>query len=468
MRTCFRPILLFFLSALLFCFYSKNPPLSSADSSPSSLPAPPSETSAVGKPFELTLRSALEIALRSYPGIGAAQQGILASKAGIGVAQSQYYPTLTGSTTYTRETGNFGPQPGFPFTIPESPVSFDFYQAQLTLSETLFSFGRRRSQVSQNRHLYKAARSQHRRTLEDTVLNVERAFFLVLKDQNLVQVDDLTIDDYRLQEEVARIRYKDGVATSYDVLNARVNLSNARLARVTDKNQERIDRLNLDRAMGVVAHGSYRVVPPSPRASPDLNPDRAVSRALSLRPDLQTLTEQALAQKQVVKFNQAQFFPTVQTVGAYSLDSEFFPLVYNWSVGTTLTVPIFNGFQFVHQTQQARAQMRQMLFQREDLRQQTIVEVRSDILNIRTYRQKVAADTEIVDQARQNLYLAENQFRVGTGTSVAVTQAERDLASARANLVRDRADLSIAVAQLRHDQGVNLDPVTHQIPKELP
>ena len=103
-----------------------------------------------------------------------------------------------------------------------------------------------------------------------------------------------------------------------------------------------------------------------------------------------------------------------------------------------------------------------------DNKNRTIVEVRSDILNIRTYRQKVAADTEIVDQARQNLYLAENQFRVGTGTSVAVTQAERDLASARANLVRDRADLSIAVAQLRHDQGVNLDPVTHQIPKDLP
>ena len=122
MRTCFRPILLFFLSALLFCFYSKNLPLLTPDSLAISLPSPPSETSTVGKPFELTLRAALEIALRSYPGIGAAQQGILASKAGIGVAQSQYYPTLTGSTTYTRETGNFGPQPGFPFTIPESPV----------------------------------------------------------------------------------------------------------------------------------------------------------------------------------------------------------------------------------------------------------------------------------------------------------------------------------------------------------
>ncbi len=420
-------------------------------------------------PYRLTLRRALEIALRTYPGLGAAQQGILASKAGIGVAQSQYYPTLSGSTTYTRETGNFGPQPGFPFTIPESPVSFDFYQAQLTLSETLFSFGRRRSQVRQNRHLYKASRSQYSRTLQDTVLNVEKAFFLVLKDQKLIHVDDLTIDDYKLQENVAEIRYKDGVATTYDVLNARVNLSNALLTKVTDRNRLRVDRLSLDRAMGVISNRPYRVVPLLSLPSPPLVPEEAVAVALHSRPDLEQITEQALAQKQVVKFNQAQFFPTVQTVGAYSLDSEFFPLVYNWSVGTTLTVPIFNGFQFVKQTEQARAQMRQTLFQREDLRQQTIVEVKTDIYNIRTDYQKISADRELVRQAEQNLYLVENQFRVGTGTSVAVTQAERDLASARAALVRDQADLGIAIAQLKHDQGTNLDPVTHRLPaKDLP
>jgi outer membrane protein TolC len=169
------------------------------------------------------------------------------------VAQSQYYPTLAGTTTYTRETGNFGPQPGFPFTIPESPVNYDFYQAQLTLSETLFSFGRRRSQVRQNRHLYQASRSQYLKTLQDTVLNVEKSYFLVLKDQKLLHVDDLTIADYKLQREVARIRYRDGVATSYDVLNAEVNLSNARLTKVTDRNQFRIDRLSLDHSMGVVS-----------------------------------------------------------------------------------------------------------------------------------------------------------------------------------------------------------------------
>ena len=421
------------------------------------------------RPYHLTLRDALEIALRTYPGLGAAQAGVNASKAGIGIAQSQYYPTLSGTTTYTRETGNFGPQPGFPFTIPESPVSFDFYQAQLTLSETIFSFGRRRSQVRQNRHLYKASRSEYLKTMQDTVLNVEKSFFLVLKDQKLLHVDELTIEDYKLQRDVAKIRYRDGVATSYDVLNAEVNLSNAGLTKVTDRNQFRIDRLALDRAMGVVSNSPYRVVPLSGLPIPGMSQDGAVAVALHNRPDLQKLTQQALAQKQVVKFNQAQFFPTVQTVGAYSLDSEFFPLVYNWSIGTTLTVPIFNGFQFVKQTEQARAQLKQVLFQREDLRQTAIVQVKSDLYNIETSREKVDADRVLVRQAEQNVYLVENQFRVGTGTSVAVTQSERDLAQARADLVRDQSNLGIAVAQLKHDLGINLDPVTHRLPpKDLP
>jgi len=423
----------------------------------------------VNRPFHLTLREALEIALRTYPGLGAAQAGVYVSRAGIGIAKSQYYPTLLGTTTYTRETGNFGPQPGFPFTIPESPVSFDFYQAQLSLSETLFSFGRRRSQVRQNRHLYKASRGLYLKTMQDTVLNVEKYFFLVLKDQKLLHVDDLTIGDYRLQREVAKIRYRDGVATSYDVLNAEVNLSNARLTEVTDRNQFRVDRLSLDRAMGVVSNSPYRVAPLSELPIPRMNPDNAVALALRNRPDLKQLTQQALAQKQVVKFNQAQFFPTIQTVGSYNLDSEFFPLVYNWSIGTTLTIPIFNGFQFVKQTEQARAQLKQVLFQREDLRQTAIVEVKTDLFNIETSREKVEADQVLVHQAEQNLFVAENQFRVGTGTSVAVTQSERDLAQARADLVRDQSNLGIAVAQLKHDLGVNLDPVTHQLPpKDLP
>lgn len=421
------------------------------------------------RPYHLTLRDALRIALRTYPGLGAAQAGMFASKAGIGVAQSQYYPTLSGSTTYTRETGNFGPQPGFPFTIPESPVSFDFYQAQLTLSETLFSFGRRRSQVRQNRHLYKASRRQLEKTRQDTVLNVEKQFFLVLKDQKLLHVDELTIEDYTLQLDVAKIRYRDGVATTYDVLNAEVNLTNAKLARVTDRNLLRIDRLGLDRAMGVVSNLPYEVLPVTNLVIPSMNPDNAVAVALHNRPDLSQITQQALAQKEVVKFNQAQFFPTIQTVGGYSLDSEFFPLVYNWSVGTTVNVPIFNGFQFVKQTEQARAQLRQVVFQREDLRQQVLVQVKTDLYNIETEKEKVGADQVLVRQAEQNLFLVENQFRVGTGTSVAVTQAERDLAKARSDLVQDQANLGIAAAQLKHDLGINLDPVTHQLPaRELP
>ena len=407
--------------------------------------------------YVLTLPNALSISLRSQPQLGAAKAGVTSAKAGIGIAQSQYYPTLAGNSAYTRETGNFGPQPGFPFTIPESPVSYDFYQASLTLTQTLFAFGRRRSQVAQNRALYKASHQGAAKTVTDVVFGVEKAYFSVLKDQELLEVDRLTLEDYRLQLRVAKARYNDGVANAYDVLNARVNLSNMILTQVQDKNLFHVDELALNRAMGVIGHAPYRVAPYHPGTSIPYTPEQVVAIAISHRPDLKQLDQQTVAQKQAVRFNQAQFMPTVQTVGAYSLDSEFFPLVYNWSIATTVTIPIFNGFLNVQQVRQSRAQLKQVRFQREDLRQGVIQGVLTDLYTLKTAEQKIRDAQTLVDQAMQNVDLAETQFRVGTGTTVAVTQTERDLAKARSDLVQAQADFAISLAQLKRDMGINYD-----------
>lgn len=407
--------------------------------------------------FVLTLPGALGLALRSHPQLGAANAGVSSAQAGIGIAKSQYYPTLSGGSTYTRETGNFGPQPGFPFTIPESPVSFDFYQAQLTLNETLFSFGRRRSQVAQNKALYLASHQSAAKTVTDIVYGVEKAYFSVLKDQELLNVDSLTLADYRLQLEVAEARYHDGVANAYDVLNARVNLSNALLTQVQDRNQFHVDELSLNRAMGVVGHSPYRVAALHPAGKIRFTPEEVVSTAIENRPDLKQIDQQEAAQRQAVKFNQAQFLPTVQSTGAYSLDSEFFPLVYNWSLATTVTIPIFNGFLNVEQVRQARAQLRQIRFQKEDLRQGVIQSVLTDLFTLQTAREKIRDTKALADQAERNVDLAETQFRVGTGTTVAVTQTERDLAKARADLVQAQADFAISLARLKKDMGINYD-----------
>lgn len=407
--------------------------------------------------YVLSLSEALSLSLRSQPQLGAANAGVSSAKAGIGIAKSQYYPTLSGGSTYTRETGNFGPQPGFPFTIPESPVSYDFYQAQLTLTQTLFSFGRRRSQVAQNKALYKASHQGAAKTVTDIVYGVEKAYFSVLKDQELLDVDRLTLADYRLQLEVAEARYHDGVANAYDVLNARVNQSNALLTQVQDRNQFHVDELALNRAMGVIGHSPYRVASLHPLSEVHFTPEEVVSTAIAHRPDLKQIAQQEVAQRQAVKFNQAQFLPTVQSTGAYGLDSEFFPLVYNWSVATTVTVPIFNGFLNVEQVRQSRAQLRQIRFQREDLRQAVIQSVLTDLFTLRTAREKIRDAKALADQAEQNVDLAETQFRVGTGTTVAVTQTERDLAKARADLVQAQADFAISLARLKKDMGINYD-----------
>jgi outer membrane protein TolC len=452
----------YFLSLLLslMVFF----PYQSISFASSPVPESSSNDSDPSRYYLLTLRNALGMAVRDQPLIKAAEEGENISIAGVGIAKSQYYPTLNGSTTYTRETGNFGPQPGFPFTIPESPVSYDFYQAQLSLSETLFAFGRRRAQVAQNKELASASRRQIEETLSETILNVEKAYFSVLRDQNLVQVDRLTIKDMELQLAVAKARFSDGVANGYDVLNARVNLSNFHLTEVQDENHLRVDELALNHAMGVIGRSPYRVAPVNDASVVIPDESSAISQALSRRPDLRVLNSQLRAQEQAIRFNQAQFLPTVTLLGNYSFDSEFFPLVYNWSAAATVNVPIFNGFLNVEQVRQSRAQKRQQIDQREALRQTIVQAVDSDLLNLRTDAAKIRDSSVLTDQAVKNLALAEEEFRVGTGTTVAVSQAERDLARARAGLVRDRSQQSIDMAQLKKDMGTNFDFGNHRIP----
>ncbi|EQD78388.1 outer membrane efflux protein, partial [mine drainage metagenome] len=130
----------------------------------------------------------------------------------------------------------------------------------------------------------------------------------------------------------------------YDVLNARVNLSNFHLTEVQDENHLRVDELALNHAMGVIGRAPYRVAPVTDTSLVIPDESSAIAQALSRRPDLRALNSQLRAQEQTIRFNQAQFLPTVSLLGNYSFDSEFFPLVYNWSAAATVNVPILTVF----------------------------------------------------------------------------------------------------------------------------
>jgi len=422
----------------------------------------PGEGGAVAIPSQLTLQDAMEITLRSHPQYRQAIHTYQANKEIIGQALSNYLPHVSAGAGYTYETGNFVISPGFPPSLysiiqPPNNTGYNYYQAQINVSETLFTFGQRVTQVRQARFNAKSSADQARWTLYTLLSNVEIAYDTLAEDVLLVDAAQKTLKDYEEQEQVAEGENQVGTASKFDVLNAQVNRSNAQLNLITAKNNVKIARVGLLNAMGVSYGGDFHVIPSLEFDLMNDDLDKLLMKAIKHRPDFISAKDSVNASWQNELYYKSTYLPSIGATGGYSYASMFLPMTYNWFMGATISVPIFSGFLTVHQVAQAQKTMAASQDALESLRQNVIMQVKQDFFNLKTSVERIDTVKTLLEQAKESLRLAEGQYRVGVGSAVAVTQAEADLASARAQFVQSVYGYKIARANLIRDIG--MDPL---------
>ncbi|MHB1286426.1 MAG: TolC family protein [Leptospirales bacterium] len=451
---------LFFPALLLFFItFVGNASAGSSDPDPEP-PSIPSKPLSLPIPRTLSLDMAMEIAMKAHPQYRQAMHTYQANKEIIGQALSNYYPHLSVGAGYTYETGNFVISPGFPpalynVILPPNNTGFDYYQAQANISETLFTFGQRITQVRQARYNASSLGQQALWTLWSLLANVEIAYDTLAQDVLLVDAAQKTLKDYEDQLQVANGEYQVGTASKFDVLNAEVNSSNSKLNLITARNNVKVARVGLLNAMGVVYGGKFNVVTSLNYVPMDQGLDSLLHYAMERRPDLLSMKDQEKADRQNELYYKSTFLPSVGATAGYSYASIFFPLTYNWFLGATISVPIFSGFLTVHQVAQAQKTLAAARDAEEGLRQNLMMQVKQDYYNMETASERIKTTKALLSQSHESLRLAEGQYRVGVGSAVAVTQAEADLAAARAQYVQAIYGYKIARANLIRDTGMN-------------
>src|SRR3989475_4355074 len=126
-----------------------------------------------------------------------------------------------------------------------------FYQSNVTLNQLLYDFGTTKSQVDTARFNLQAANSDAETTVQTVVINVQQAYFSLQQAQRLVTVNEEAITQFQKHLDLAKGRFKAGVAAKVDVITAEVDLSNARLNLIPAKNNGLVGRRNFNKAMGI-------------------------------------------------------------------------------------------------------------------------------------------------------------------------------------------------------------------------
>lgn len=396
----------------------------------------------------LTLEQCVQIALKYNPQIRLAEGGLKASKADLKLSTSAFMPQISGTASAARNGGTFvfGP-------IARSGY-FDNFSAGFSASQMIFDFGKTISRVTASSDLVHVSHENLRSTTEDVVLNTHVSYFNYLAAVRVLQVDSETVSEAQDHLRQAQGFYKAGTVPQYDVVNAEVEVANAKVSLIQARNNLKIARVQLENVLGVNLPANFRLDDNLGVSYVNIDMRRAIETALKNRPELLASEAQVQANKSLLTEAWTQDLPDIAATAGYKWNgADPQPLYPSWNVGLTLSVPIFEGFALDAGIDQAKANLESAEASNDIVMQTLYLDVQQQEYALQEAREKIQAAKKLVEQAAEALRLAVGQYNSGTGSAIEVTDAQVTLANARISYIQSLYDYNVSYASLQRAMG---------------
>lgn len=434
---------------------------------------------------QMPLTKLLDIALFNNPRTQRSWQAARAAAFGFRTSLSPYYPTISFVETLEVEDNTVGAFNRANITTTTSGVSAGTTSStvatltsELIFSYLLFDFGGRASQMELAAGVLFAANWQHNLDIQQVLLTVLNAYTSYLGNLGLLEANRKNVSDAQQVLKATKAMFNAGLVTKTDVLQAQSNKSKKELALIQADAAENTALGQLAVALGLPPQTRFSVenLPENlPTIDVAGNIEELFEFAKKHRPDLGI----ALA---VIKQQEAQLgiaysasMPQMSAFG--SLNYTHFihtPRLdgYDNILGLQINAPIFQGFYFVNQQKQIKAQIAEAVAALE-------VQVSQVALDIIANYYALKAATEEIPTTLDFFYFSEEayrsltaQYKIGTASILDLLNAQTNLSDARASVVLARTNWATARANLAFSIGIlndtDVKPVLEKRDNEHP
>lgn len=236
---------------------------------------------------------------------------------------------------------------------------------------------------------------------------------------------------------------KQGTATGVDVVRAQTRLSDASVELLQAQIAERTALIRLKRVAGWPLGDELALSDDLSAAPAEPGPlESALSSAAGARPEVAAALEEARQDALLVSAAKAERAPTV-SVGAdvgLSGNQPDGGARTTGSIGAGLSIPLFTSGLIKGRVREARAGQDRSEARLADVRIQVEEDVRLAYETLSEAQNQVAASSQTLTLAEQELRMAQDQYAAGTGDNVAVVTAQDELARARNRVVSSLAE----------------------------
>jgi outer membrane protein TolC len=424
----------------------------------------------------ITLDEAVAVALRQSPVIRASVAGRDAARdrvdeaIGGAYAGAGYLPSLSGTATYTRSTANSAVSPGVvPLAVTSSGgttgggrpgpsnTSYNQYRFGLALTQPIWDFGRTYGAVQSARAGVDVAAEGVEVSRLTTWYTVFTRYYAVLANQEMVTVAERTVEQNKTYVGRANAQYEAGTGRRVDVVTFVSNEKSAEGALITAQDALAVAKANLLASMGERNWSDFTVATPADGAFDEVpsTTEEVVQRAFEQRPEWRQGRAGIAQQEATVRSLIGNYLPMLAAQGSVTdaglqLDST---LVWNWSVGVTLTVPLLAAPLTVHQVGEAKATLRGLLATQESTEIQVRTDVQTAAAQLVDARAKLEPVNAALEAAVEAQHLSEGRYEQGSAPFIELLDAQVAAANAEANVVQARLNLATAWAAWQHALG---------------
>jgi len=433
-------------------WYKTNDPLKTEELLPPAIPdgyLDGTACAATSYDKVLTLSDIAEAALCNNPQTREAYASAKVQAAQLGIAKSAYLPTVNDNVS-----GNLN------VALPEQASRNNPYSNlsnNIVASYLLYDFGNRDANLENARQLLQAASATQSSVVQNVLLSAIQAYYQV--QAGIAALDAATASEHASEEsfKAAEARYKAGVTTPADKLQAQTLLAQNTLNRITVEGTLKTAYGTLANVMGLAANQPLKLVTNNPiQAIRNIDQDiqALIELAHTRRPDLIASEAQLKAAQASIDASRAAAKPTVSVaVSNNSSDGSNLSFGNNTALGVTISIPIFNGYGPSYKIRSAQANAEVLTAQRDQLKLKISLDVWRAYQSLRTASQSTLAATALVSSAEESSRVALGRYKAGVGLILDSINAQSALASARQQQIQANLNWNVARATLAQSIG---------------
>ena len=445
----------------------------------------------------MTIDDCVKYALEHNPHLKVSEERIEAARAGIGKARANYAPKFSvGYNIYHKNN-----------QATQVVRAYDNAMGLTAkISETIWDFGRTTAKIKMAKYDTQAAEYDHGYETLEVIYLVRTNYYKVLSALADLDIFEQNVRIQTLNHDRTKAMFDEGLKSKIDVVNAEVNLAEAKIQLVEGQNvllnsiialqdsmfyqedkpfvvtnTENFGFLKADYKKKIESTNSTKVPAPVMKKNEEglvllssgiehndiiqdykLNPmkltkQEAVDKALELRPDLLSDRMLIKVQEESLKAIKRQYAPSIKADLSWSYNRDEHSYSSPLQVGAGIDLGSVDPYGIHYQIKEGENLLNIAKHNVNIAKSSIYWEVQDNYINMRQMEREIPLMNTKVKATLENFELADGRYSVGLNNYVELQDALRAYNQAQLNFVESVLKYNIAREALLKSMGMGLD-----------